>query len=383
MIVQAYSFVPKFTVSISEPATSTSDFACVVSTLLSESGFTFFVGNLHHGYKRVGFVKPIGPKPVKFKDQIADKDAILMARMFGLIDDLPLMSPFVLLPGDTRRLMDGQLSREQSAQRMFDAIEELDAKNDFLIIEGAGHTGVGTVFGCNNARIARETGASVLMVTGGGLGNVVDAAMMNHALFANAQADVKAILVNKIIPEKREQTLKYLEKAFHPEGIQVIGGFNYQPILANPTLRRIANVLGIKLHATEEESHRIVHNIQIGAASAQRVAELLQESSLVIVNSSRDELLVTIANLYQIDEYRDKIAGIIIPGVGQISHITQQIIDNSRIPYMRAGRTSSAVFEILNDDVSKLVAEDNHKLRLITELAEKRFNFNAIDALLD
>jgi len=50
---------------------------------------------------------------------------------------------------------------------------------------------------------------------------------------------------------------------------------------------------------------------------------------------------------------------------------------------MRAGRTSSTVFEIIRDDVSKLTAEDTHKIRLITELAEKRFDFDAIDSLLD
>ena len=334
-------------------------------------------------YDRVGFIKPIGPKPVDYQGIVADKDAVVIARNFDLLDDLPLMSPFILQQGDTRRIMDGVLSREDISRQMFDAIAELDAKNDFLVIEGAGHTGVGTLFGCNNARIARETGAPVLMVTGGGLGNVVDSAQMNLALFQKEQAQVKAILVNKIIPEKREQTLKYLDMAFANEGVQVIGGFNYQPILANPTLRRIPDVLGVDLHATEDQAQRIIHNVQIGAASAQRVVELLQDSSLVIVNSSRDELLVTISNLYQLDEYHDKIAGIIIPGIGKVSHITQKIIDNSKIPYMCAKRTSSAVFETINDDVSKLTAEDTHKIRLITELAEKRFNFDAIDALLD
>lgn len=334
-------------------------------------------------YGKVGFIKPIGPKPVEFQGRFADKDAVVIARYFGLTDDLHLMSPFVLQPGDTRRILDGELKRDKISQQMLDAIAQLEKKNDFLIIEGAGHTGVGTLFGCNNAQIARATGATVLMVTGGGLGNVVDASQTNLALFQKEQAKVKAILVNKIIPEKREQTLKYLEMAFQNEAIQVIGGFNYQPILANPTMRRIASVLDIKLHATDEQAQRIVHNVQIGAASAQRVVELLKDSTLVIVNSSRDELLVTISNLYQLDEYRDKIAGIIIPGVGAISHITQKIIDSSGIPYMLAGRTSSTVFELIRDDVSKLTAEDTHKIKLITDLAEKRFNFDAIDALLD
>ncbi|MEA3361739.1 MAG: AAA family ATPase [Thermodesulfobacteriota bacterium] len=334
-------------------------------------------------YDRVGFIKPIGPKPVEYQGLMVDKDAVVMARCFDLVADLPLMSPFVLQQGDTRRIMDGHLKREQISQQMFDAIAELDAKNDFLIIEGAGHTGVGTLFGCNNARIARETGATVLMVTGGGLGNVVDSAQINLALFQKEEAKVKAILVNKIIPEKREQTLKYLNMAFADEEVQVVGGFNYQPILANPTLRHIADVLDIKLYASEDQGQRIIHNVQIGAASAQRVVELLQESTLLIVNSSRDELLVTISNLYQLDEYRDKIAGIIIPGIGEISHITQKIIASSAIPYMRAGRTSSAVFEMIKDDVSKLTAEDTHKIKMITDLAEKRFDFDTIDNLLD
>ncbi len=334
-------------------------------------------------YDRVGFIKPIGPKPVDFKGRRADKDAVLMAQYFGLEQDLPLMSPFILDSGDTRRIMDGELSRADVKKRMFDAIAELDAKNDFLIIEGAGHTGVGTLLGCNNAQIARETGATVLMVTGGGLGNVVDTAQVNLALFQKEKAKVEAILVNKIIPEKREQTLKYLNMAFASEHIRVLGGFNYQPILANPTLRRIANVLDIELFANSDQAQRIIHNVQIGAASAQRVAELLKESTLVIVNSSRDELLVTLANLYQLDEYRPKIAGIIIPGVGKISAITQKIIDSSRIPYMLAGRTSSRVFEIISEDVSKLTIEDTHKLKLITELAEKRLDFNEIDALIN
>lgn len=334
-------------------------------------------------YARVGFIKPIGPKPISYDGRLADKDAVLMARHFGMEEDLPLMSPFVLEPGDTRRVMDHALPREEIARRMFDAIAELDAKNDFLIIEGAGHTGVGTLFGCNNARIARETDSRVLLVTGGGLGNVVDSVQMNLALFQKERAAVKAILVNKIIPEKREQTLKYLDMAFADEGLQVIGGFNYQPILANPTLRRIARVLDIKLHATEEEAQRIIHHVQLGAASAQRVVELLQEATVVIVNSSRDELLVTLANLYKLEDYREKIAGIIIPGIGAISHITQKIIENSGVPYMRAGRTSSTVFEMIRDDVSKLAAEDTHKIGLITDLAEKRLNFDAIDALLD
>ena len=293
------------------------------------------------------------------------------------------MSPFVVQPGDTKRVIDGELDREEISNRIFNAIYRLSEKNDFLIIEGAGHTGVGTIFGCNNACIARRAGATVLLVTGGGLGNVVDYTTTNLAVFKQEQAHVKAILVNKIIAEKREQTLSYLTRAFADEDLEVIGGFNYQPTLANPTMRRIANVLNVKLHASEEQGQRIVHHVQMGAASAQRVVELLRDATLVVVNRSRDELLVTISHLYQLPEYKNRIAGIIIPGIGEVGHITQKIIESSGIPWMRAGRTSTDVFEIIREDVSKIVAEDSHKLDLITSLTDKYLDFDKIDALID
>jgi BioD-like phosphotransacetylase family protein len=334
-------------------------------------------------YDRVGFIKPLGPKPIVTSNGItADKDAALMAEVFGLEHDLALMSPVVLMPGDTRRVLNGEQFPAEMEQRMRDAIAELDAKNDFLIIEGAGHTGVGSILGFSNAHVAKIAQAPVLIVTGGGIGNVVDSVYLNLALFRQEGADVRAILVNKILPEKREETLHYLGQAFAAEPFKVIGSFNYQPILANPTLRRISQVLDLELHGEQETAGRIVHHVQIGSASTQRVTELLKESTLVIVTSSRDELLVTLANIYNLPEYRYLLAGLIIPGVAIVSAITQKILDRSGIPYLRTERTTADVFNTIKEDVSKLNAQDTQKIELIMELADKRFDFDAIDALL-
>ncbi len=84
-------------------------------------------------YGKVGFIKPIGPKPVEFEGQFADKDALLMARNFDLMDDLHLMSPFVLKQGDTRRIIDGEIRREDIADKMLDAIDKLDKKMIFSL----------------------------------------------------------------------------------------------------------------------------------------------------------------------------------------------------------------------------------------------------------
>jgi len=333
-------------------------------------------------YQRVGFIKPLGPKPVHYHRCTVDKDAALMAQVFGLDADLRWMSPVVVHPDTTRKLVDGEISPRELHDRILCAYAELEKRCDFIIIEGSGHPGVGSVLKTSNANIARLLQAPVLMVTGGGLGNVVDKIYMGLALFEKERVEVKAVLANKLIPEKRARTLYYLSRALEDEKMQIIGGIDYHPVLANPTLRRISKLLGLPLHGNRREVGRIIHHVQIGAASTSRVTELLLDSSLLIVTSSRDELLVTLANLYQIPAYRTKIVGLLIPGVAPLSSITRMILERSNIPYMRAeDETTASLYSIISEDVSKITADDSEKLSLIRSLAEAHIDFELLDGI--
>jgi uncharacterized protein len=332
-------------------------------------------------YRRVGFIKPLGPKPSILNGVEADKDAALMAQVYGMEKELPWMSPVVLHPDSTQKVLDGEIDPARLRERIREAAAELEKRSDFLIIEGAGHVGVGSILGLSNARIARMLDAPVLMVTGGGVGNVVDSVAMNMALYEKEGVEVRAILANKLIPEKREKVLGYLQRAFAGQPFRVLAGFDYQPVLANPTLLRISKLLELPLHGDRSDIRRIINHVQIGAASTQRVAELLKDSSLLIVTSSRDELLVTLANLYQIPEYRTMIVGLVIPGIIPVGKITQLILDRSGIPYLRTQRhTTSELHRSITEDVSKLTAEDTEKIDLVRTLAED-FDFETLDRL--
>jgi len=334
-------------------------------------------------YARVGFVKPIGPKPITLQGQTVDKDAALMAEVFDLKSELRYMSPVIIPAGMTRQVIDGQIDSAWLQQRLQAAFAALERECDFLVVEGSGHPGVGSLLGLSNARVAAMLGASVLMVTEGGIGNVVDGVAANAALFQQQGVDVRAVLVNKLIPEKRVTTIDYLERAFQGSGRTVLGGFNYQPILANPTLRRLQRILELPLHGDHASLPRIIHHLQIGAPSTHRVVELLKDDSLLIVTSSRDELLVTLANLYQMPEYQPKIVGLLIPGKQPVDRITQQILDRSEIPYLRTTQNTTAeLYQRITADVSKLTAEDTEKLDLLRDLAELRLDFDRIDALV-
>ncbi|NTV49945.1 MAG: AAA family ATPase [Geobacteraceae bacterium] len=333
-------------------------------------------------YGRVGFMKPLGPKWIEFNGTVVDKDAAMFSTVFGVEEDVTLMSPVTLTPGTTRRFLDGLIDPEEPRRAIRSACNELEKKYDFLIIEGAGHGGVGSVIGMNNARIAAELNAPVLLVTGGGIGNVIDSVELNLALYQREKADVRIIMANKLVSEKRLDTLGYLAKAFAGSGVMVTSAFDYLPTLADPTLLHVSELLGLTLNGDSTERSRLCHNIQLGAASSQIVIDHLEASTLLIVTSSRDELLVTASALHHIPEYKARLAGLIIAGHVPVSGITQRILDDSKIPYIRIKATSSEIFYKLREHVSKIGPEDLEKIELINSIAERYIDFDAIDTMI-
>lgn len=333
-------------------------------------------------YRRVGFMKPLGPKAALFKGRWVDQDAALLARIYDLEDDLDYMSPVVLQPDSTRQILDQKISTNDLEAQIRQAAHKLEQRCDLLIIEGAGHSGVGSVVGLNNARIARLLDAPILMMTDAGIGRAIDNVHLNMALIDQEKADLRMLLINKLLANKRQETMGYLQQAFSEMSFKVVPGFEFSPVLANPTLNHIAKLLGVPLKGDQSAGPRIVHHSQLGAASTQRVHDLLEESSLLIVTSTRNELLVTLAALYNIPDYRNKIAGLVIPGLFPISKVTQQILDRSQIPYMRAESYSSGeVFSNIANDLAKIDAEDQEKIALLQSLAETELDFDAIDDL--
>src|SRR6185369_16036775 len=171
--------------------------------------------------------------------------------------------------GYTKRYLAGEIPADAPLEAIVSACRELEAKNDFLIIEGSGHGGVGSVIGINNAQVAKALNAPVIMVASGGIGSVIDSVQLNLPLFRQEGAEVKLVLVNKLMPEQREETLGFLEKFFATQNQMVAGAFNYSRTLANPTLVDLSNLLKLPLQGDQNARSRIIHNIQLGAASSQ------------------------------------------------------------------------------------------------------------------
>ena len=328
---------------------------------------------------RIAFIKPVGPKPVDYSGGQIDKDALTVAQVFGLEAQLELMCPVVVTPGMTQRAIRGEIPVAALEDAILSAVAQLEAQCDLLVIEGAGHSGVGAVLGLSNARVAALLDAPVLMITGGGIGSVIDAVALNLALYREYGARVRILVANKLHINHRETSLEYLRLAFAATDFTVVGGFDYLPTLANPTLKRVAKLLDAKVHGERSALTRIIHHVDLGAGSTQRMVDQIKDNTLLLVTNSRNELIVTLANLYQHrPEYRSRLVGLIITGISGIAPITQLILAESGLPYLRVSKKMSELFLTLHEFVSKLSGEDAEKISLIRTMAPKRFELQTI-----
>src|SRR5829696_4722521 len=131
---------------------------------------------------RIGFIKPVGQRFVEVDGKRIDEDSVLIDQTFSVHTPLEAMSPIAVEPDFTRKYIE-QSNNEFLIRRIQNSFDRAAWEKDFVIIEGTGHAGVGSVFDLSNARVARLLESKVVLVTGGGIGKPIDEVALNKALF--------------------------------------------------------------------------------------------------------------------------------------------------------------------------------------------------------
>ena len=148
---------------------------------------------------RIGFIKPVGQRFVEVDGNRIDEDTVLIDQTFGVHTPLEAMSPIAVEPDFTRRYIENS-NNEFLVRRIQNSFDRAAWEKDFVIIEGTGHAGVGSVFDLSNARVASLLGSKVILLTEGGIGRPIDEVALNKALFDKEGVELVGVILNKIIP---------------------------------------------------------------------------------------------------------------------------------------------------------------------------------------
>ena len=153
------------------------------------------IAALQKHYPRIGYIKPVGQRFVEIEEQKIDEDTVLMDSVYGLNCPLVDMSPIAVEPDFTRKYL-ANANYDALVRKIQKAFDRVAWEKDFVLCEGSGHAGVGSVFDLSNAQVAKLLGAKVIIVTRGGIGKPIDEVALNQALFEKEGVQVIGVIAN-------------------------------------------------------------------------------------------------------------------------------------------------------------------------------------------
>lgn len=327
---------------------------------------------------RVRYMKPVGQQVKQIGDHQIDKDASLMQDVFHIGTHLYDMSPVAIPRGFTQEyILHGTVNPLK--EKILSAYHRACQDADFMVLEGTGHAGVGSVLDLSNAAVAKLLDAPVIIVTCAGIGRPIDEVMLNKAVFDNHNVKVLGVIVNKVIPEKFDKINDMVRLGFQRKGIETFGVVPYYPLLSNPTLRQLQEDIQGELISGESGLENVVKKILVGAMPPHTALDYLVGDVLLITPGNRDDLILAAltCNLPGIkDDYN--VQGIILTGGLWPNRTVLKLLKQTHTPAMIVNEDTFITAQKVHNLIIKIRPEDKEKINTVKKMVKQYVNVEAI-----
>jgi len=356
------------------------------------------MSGLQKRFAKVGFIKPVGQQhvtvysPTLGEDIRVDKDICLLKEEFHLDHiDYQHMSPVIIPRGYTKRYIDGKICHDKQLKRIMASFAEVSRASDVVLAEGTGHCAVGSIVNVNNAHVASMLGASMLLIANGGLGSAFDELELNRALCEKHNVPIAGVVINKVIPEKYEQTKRYMSKAFQDQwGIPLLGCIPDRPFLGCPALADLERLFQSELVCgqTHRYRHYNVKDINLITTSLTRFLENIRSKSprtLYICHITRDDIILGFMAEYQRNRREDERpfeAALLVCGRKEKYQMADEVRDMFEglegAPVMVVGYSTHQAMQLIHDYTPKLNIDDKNRVRKAVEHYEPYIDFDKL-----
>ena len=334
------------------------------------------IAALQNIYPRIGYIKPVGQRFVEIEEQKIDEDTVLMDSVFRLNCPLVDMSPIAVEPDFTRRYLES--ARNDSLVRKIQkAFDRVAWEKDFVLCEGSGHAGVGSVFDLSNAQVAKALGAKVIIVTQGGIGKPIDEVSLNQALFEKEGVEIIGVIINKVLDAKLDYVTEFARRGFKRKGLELLGVIPHRQILSSPTIGLIREELNAEMLNDAGNLQNLVSDVAVGAMGAHNALSFFKAGVLLITPGDREDIIL--AACTSLDGANgEMMAGIVLTGNLRPSANVLKVIRAMPIPVLLAADDSYQVASKVHDLTVKTRPADAHKITLIRDLIAKNVDLQKI-----
>ncbi|MDB6065108.1 MAG: hypothetical protein JWR26_1316 [Pedosphaera sp.] len=338
------------------------------------------IAALQQFYPRIGYIKPVGQRFVEIEEQKIDEDTVLMDSVFKLNCPLVDMSPIAVEPDFTRKYLQSS-NNEVLVKKIQKAFDRVAWEKDFVLCEGSGHAGVGSVFDLSNAQVAKVLGAKVIIVTQGGIGKPIDEVALNQALFEKEGVEIIGVILNKVVGTKVDYITEFARRGLKRKGLELLGVIPHQSVLSSPTIELICEELNAEMLNKAPGLHNLVEDVAVGAMGAHNALSHFKSGVLLITPGDREDIIL--AACTSLDGQSDEImAGIVLTGNFRPSANVLKVIRAMPIPVLLATEDIYQVASKVHNLTVKTRPGDTQKIMLIRDLIAKNVDVQKILKLI-
>ena len=329
-------------------------------------------------FDEVGYIKPVGQQVTTIEGHEIDKDASLMQAVFGIDSQLTDMSPIAIPKGFTQEYIE-RGNPEKLRRSVQQAYLRASHGKEFMVVEGTGHAGVGSVIDLSNAEVARLLNAPVVLVTLGGIGRPIDEVSINKALFDNVGVKLLGVVVNKVTEKKYEKIDRLVREGFKRKGIDVLGVVPYVPSLSSPTIRQLLEDIKGELLCGEKGLDQSVGKVLVGAMPPHTALEFFRGDELLITPGNREDLILAAMSGCVIGISKAYcVRGIILTGGIFPDKTILKLVRRTNIPMILVKENTYEAAQKLNNLIVKIRTEDTDKIKQARTIIKKHVDIEGI-----
>lgn len=331
------------------------------------------MSGLKQRFKRLGFMKPVGQMHIPINNTLVDKDAYLFKECFQLEASYQEMSPIVLPKGFTRDFLDQKISCHYLEEEIRKAFHKIASTSDFVVVEGTGHTGVGSILGLNNAQVAHMLGLEIVIVATAGLGMAFDEIALNRAMCASAKATLKGVILNKVFPEKQAMIQEYFPKALQKWQIPLLGTIPYNNFLSLPCMQDFALLFETDFLSGHEKRYAHFSHTRLVDTSLKLFREAdIADDQLIITPATREDIILASLAKY----WNNKLVlGLILTGRHPPRPALIEKIKKTHIPCLWSQMSSFRTMQKITSFTTKIRLEDAPKVQKAIDLVTPHIDF--------
>lgn len=334
------------------------------------------IAALQRHFPRVGYIKPVGQRFVQIEEQKIDEDSVLMDSVYQLNCPLVDMSPIAVEPAFTRKYLQSA-NNEALVKRIQDAFDRVAWEKDFVLCEGSGHAGVGSVFDLSNAQVAKTLGCKVIIVTQGGIGKPIDEVSLNQALFEREGVTIIGVILNKVHEEKIPEITRFVRSGLKRKGLELLGVLPHEPLLAHPTVDLIRDELHAELLNHPPSLDALVEDVVVGAMGAQNAVQFFKRGTLLITPGDREDILLA-AGATAAPDRDNTMSGIVLTGGLRPGDNVIRALQSLPVPVLLVQAESYQVASKVHNLTVKTRPTDARKIALIRDLVARHVNVRKI-----